>query len=99
MQKSVFNTDKRKVLETMIEDIESQIEKRDFDEIPYTASLRQLNKKIGISPRIITRIIKDFLDSQGKSYDHKPCALISGPKYQFIVNRKELKEWKRYVTS
>ena len=99
MQKSVFKTNKRKVLETMMEDIESQIEKRDFDEIPYTANLKQLNKKTGISPRIITHIVKDFLDSQGKSYDHKQRALISGPKYQFTVNRKELKEWKRYVTS
>jgi hypothetical protein len=99
MQKSVFNTDKRKVLETMIEDIESQIEKRDFDEIPYTASLRQLNKKIGISTRIIARIVKDFLDSQGKSYEHKKGGPISGVRYHLTVNRRDLEEWKRYVTS
>ena len=99
MQKSIFDINKRKVLETMMEDIESQIEKRDFDEIPYTVSLKQLNKKTGISPRIITHIVKDFLDSQGKSYGHKNCALITGPKYQFTVNRRELEEWKKYITS
>ena len=91
-----FERSELKLIETIIDNIEEQFEKRPpyFSEIPYTISLKQLQEKTKTNPKSSTHIVKRFLKLEGKTSRHKSSGL-AGTKYQITISRNELEKWKK----